>query len=74
MKSIIAAALVVGSASLVSADTSVSIYGGVQTLPHSVTSGVHPETGDSYEKTFGFEGNSLAMPPYYGIRAVKWNQ
>lgn len=74
MKTIFVSALVAASASLAAADTSVSVYGGVQTLPHSVASGVHPETNDTYQETFAWEGKSLSMPAYYGMRVVSWNR
>ena len=74
MKTIVASALVAASASLATADTSVSVYGGIQALPHSTASGVHPETGNSYEETFAWEGKSLSMPAYYGVRVVSWNR
>lgn len=74
MKNAIAIALLLGSTSLAVAETSIGIYGGLQTLPHSSTYGIHPETGDSYKKTFGFDGNSFDNPLYYGIRVVSWDQ
>ncbi len=54
MKTVVVSALVAASASLAAADTSVSVYGGIQTLPHSVALGVHPDTNDTYQETFAW--------------------
>lgn len=57
----------------VSAEQSISIYGGVQTSPHSSVSGVD-ENNDEFDFLVGWEGNSLEAPPYYGLRYTRWSQ
>lgn len=53
------------------AEQSISIYGGYQDAPHSVVD-VTDIDGSSYSFTADWEGKSLAMPPYYGIRYTNW--
>jgi len=53
------------------AETVVSIYGGLQSLPHSNVTGTDQDSSD-FAFTAGWEGRPFAMPPYYGIRATKW--
>jgi lipid A oxidase len=55
------------------ADTELSFYGGYQTAPHSVITGNDPEATWTNEFTAGFEGKSFEAPPYYGVRATRWN-
>lgn len=51
-----------------------SIYGGVQGLPHSDVSGNDPSAGGvgSFDFTAGWDGNSFEAPPYYGVRGTWW--
>jgi lipid A oxidase len=54
------------------AEREVAFYGGVQSAPHSRVkiydaSGVRTESFSA-----GWEGKSLAMPPYYGFRYTSW--
>jgi len=53
------------------AETVVSIYGGLQSLPHSNVTGTDQASTD-FAFTAGWEGKPFAMPPYYGIRVTKW--
>jgi len=49
-----------------------SVYGGVQGLPHSHVSGNDPAGIGSFSFSAGWEGNSFAAPPYYGLRGTWW--
>lgn len=49
-----------------------SVYGGLQTLPHSVVSGNDPAGAGAFSFTAGWEGNSFQAPPYYGLRGTWW--
>ncbi|WP_416798296.1 outer membrane protein [Ciceribacter azotifigens] len=49
------------------AEMAISVYGGVQSAPHSDV-----EVSDEPDFTAGWEGNSFSMPPYYGIRGTWW--
>lgn len=53
------------------AETVVSIYGGLQSLPHSKVTGTDQAATD-FAFTAGWEGRPFAMPPYYGIRVTRW--
>lgn len=53
-------------------DFQLSFYGGLQSLPHSVVSGNDPAGTGSFNFTAGWDGNSLQMPPYYGLRGTWW--
>jgi lipid A oxidase len=54
------------------ADTELSVYGGYQTAPHSGVTGNDPEATWTDEFTAGWLGKSFSMPPYYGMRAIRW--
>ncbi|NIY80489.1 MAG: outer membrane beta-barrel protein [Rhodobacteraceae bacterium] len=49
---------------------SLSVYGGYQTAPHSDVSGT--DGGTDFDFNAGWDGESTAMPPYYGIRGTWW--
>lgn len=53
------------------AETEISVYGGVQTAPHSSVSGTRAD-GTSFHENIGWDGKSLSMPIYYGVRAMWW--
>ena len=54
-----------------SADVQLSFYGGVQSAPASDISIRDPEIGnDDFSQEW--EGRSFDAPPYYGIRATRW--
>lgn len=53
-------------------DFSLSVYGGVQTLPHSVVTGNDPAGVGPFSFTAGWDGNSFDAPPYYGVRGTWW--
>jgi lipid A oxidase len=61
------------------AETSLEVYGGYQTSPHSVVSGDYIETSVGqnspvpFKFTAAWKGNSFSMPPYYGFRVTNWN-
>jgi lipid A oxidase len=61
------------------AETSLEVYGGYQTSPHSVVSGNYTETSIDqtssvpFKFTAAWRGNSFSMPPYYGFRITNWN-
>ena len=57
-----------------SAQVELSFYGGSQSSPHSRVSGQYPGTGANYSGLIGWEGKSLAQPPYYGARATWWRR
>jgi lipid A oxidase len=59
--------MVILSAVVARAEMELSFYGGIQNAPHSTIS--HPTLGDDFVR---WEGNSLEMPPYYGLRATWW--
>ena len=52
------------------ADTIVCLYGGVQSSPHSVIKGIHPDSKQPYRTVFGWEGKSTSSPPYYGAKVT----
>ena len=49
-----------------------SIYGGLQSSPHSRITGKHSTSGAQYSELVGWEGKSLDAPIYYGIRTTFW--
>lgn len=49
-----------------------SVYGGIQTLPHSVVTGNDPAGAGAFDFTAGWDGNSFQAPPYYGVRGTWW--
>jgi lipid A oxidase len=53
------------------AEVQLSFYGGVQSAPPSDVTIRNPDTGDS-EFSVDWEGRSFEAPPYYGIRATRW--
>ena len=50
----------------------VSIYGGLQSSPHSRITGKHSTSGAQYSELVGWEGKSFDAPIYYGIRTTFW--
>lgn len=56
------------------AQIELSFYGGSQSSPHSRVSGTYPGTGANFNALIGWEGKSLAPPPYYGVRATWWRR
>lgn len=55
------------------AETEVSVYSGYQTSPHSEVELVDHANFGTTKFTAGWLGKSFALPPYYGIRATRWN-
>ncbi|MCH1412028.1 MAG: lipid A oxidase [Rhodobacteraceae bacterium] len=49
-----------------------SIYGGLQSSPHSRITGKHSTSGAQYSELVGWEGKSLDAPIYYGVRTTFW--
>ena len=49
-----------------------SIYGGLQSSPHSRITGKHSTSGAQYSELVGWEGKSFDAPIYYGIRTTFW--
>lgn len=66
-----AAVIVAGSALPAAAEMELSFYLGVQELSESSGSGFLPG-GAPVNHNFGWEGNSLDAPIYYGARAIWW--
>jgi lipid A oxidase len=54
------------------AEVELSFYGGSQGSPHSVVSGNDPGGIGAFNFTAGWDGRSIEMPPYYGIRYTTW--
>ena len=50
----------------------ISVYGGIQSSPHSRITGKHSNAGTQYNELVGWRGKSLDAPIYYGIRATFW--
>lgn len=50
----------------------ISIYGGLQSSPHSRITGKHSTGGAQYNHLVGWEGKSFDAPIYYGIRTTFW--
>jgi lipid A oxidase len=53
------------------AEQEISLYSGVQNAPDSTVKGREPN-GTSFRFDAGWEGKSLSMPLYYGIRCTNW--
>lgn len=68
----IAAALICLLAGPVAAEFEISVYSGLQTSPHSTVKGDDPSGIGEFNFTAGWKGDSLSMPPYYGIRGTWW--
>ena len=49
-----------------------SVYGGLQSSPHSRITGKHDTNGAQYSELVGWEGKSFDAPIYYGIRTTLW--
>jgi lipid A oxidase len=64
-------AILAATAVPLAAETEISVYGGWQTAPHSSVSGTRAD-GTSFDENIGWDGKSLDMPPYYGVRAMWW--
>lgn len=54
------------------AEVEISFYSGLQSSPHSNVSGVDPTGAGDFDFVAGWEGKSLSMPPYYGVRGTIW--
>lgn len=54
------------------AEVDVQVYTGWQTAPHSNVSGNDPLGTGAFDFTAGWDGDSFAAPPHYGIRAIWW--
>lgn len=56
------------------AEMELSIYSGVQEVPHSKLSGTYPTPpgGGTFSRRVKWNGKSFAAPPYYGARAMWW--
>ena len=50
----------------------ISVYGGIQSSPHSRITGKHSSAGAPYSELVGWEGKSFNAPIYYGIRTTFW--
>ena len=50
----------------------ISVYGGIQSSPHSRVTGKHSTAGAQYSELVGWEGKSFDAPIYYGVRATFW--
>jgi len=50
----------------------ISVYGGIQSSPHSRITGKHSTSGAQYSELVGWEGKSFDAPIYYGIRTTFW--
>lgn len=55
-----------------SAEMELSFYGGAQSAPHTNVTVSGDSVLPDLEFTAGWDGRSLAMPPYYGVRATWW--
>ncbi|WP_108813272.1 outer membrane protein [Loktanella sp. Alg231-35] len=53
------------------AEVQLSFYGGIQSAPSSDISIRDPDIGDD-DFSLDWEGRSFEAPPYYGIRATRW--
>ncbi len=54
------------------AQVALDLYTGYQTAPHSRVSGSDPAGIGGFSFLAGWDGNSFAMPPHYGLRAILW--
>lgn len=52
------------------AENEISLYSGIQTLPHATITGT--ADGSSVNETIGWKGKSFTTPPYYGFRYINW--
>ena len=66
----LAALMVVASPAV--AEIELSAYFGSQSLPHSRATGTMPGTGAPINRLIEWEGKSFEAPPYYGVRAMWW--
>ncbi len=71
MKHVLILALLV-AAGAARAETELSLYGGVQSAPDSDVSGSEPGGLGDFDFNARWEGGSLRMPPYWGVRATWW--
>lgn len=53
------------------AETEISVYGGLQSGLSSTASGTRAD-GSAFNNEIAWEGRSLSMPIYYGVRAMFW--
>ena len=51
----------------------ISVYGGIQSSPHSRITGKPDSNGAQYSELVGWKGKSFDAPIYYGTRATFWN-
>lgn len=68
LKPLIAALALTGVMSA-HAEIELTVYGGIQSSPHSSVTDPIPSKGSF---TAGWEGKSFDMPPYYGFRYTNW--
>lgn len=68
--STIVPAVVLLCAHSAAAEMAISVYGGMQSAPHSDVTVSGPTAPASFAA--GWEGNSFAAPPYYGVRGTWW--
>ncbi len=54
------------------AEDQFSVYGGIQSAPHSGVTGNDPGGVGKFDFTAGWEGRSFEMPPYWGLRWTRW--
>lgn len=54
------------------AEFELSGYTGWQTAPHSTVEGTDPTGIGDFDFTAGWEGKSMNMPPYWGVRGTWW--
>lgn len=54
-----------------SAENVISLYSGLQSLPHSNVTGTDQSDTD-FAFTAGWEGHPFDMPPYWGVRYTHW--
>ncbi len=69
---VITTLMVIMAAPATAQEFQLSVYGGLQTLPHSVVEGNDPGGAGVFSFTAGWEGNSFEAPPYYGLRGTWW--
>ncbi|MGB0660634.1 MAG: outer membrane protein [Mangrovicoccus sp.] len=65
-------ALGIFTASAAKAEFELTVYSGFQTSPHSVVEGNDPGGIGQFKFTAGWEGKSLELPPYWGLRGTWW--
>ncbi|MBL4805858.1 MAG: porin family protein [Rhodobacteraceae bacterium] len=71
IKTLSAALVAVSAVMPAHAENTFSIYGGLQSLPHSIVWGEDQNAAD-FNFVAGWEGRSFAMPPYWGARYTHW--